>query len=239
MTEHEFETQMARLEVLFNAGMFLAGPAKAEYFETFRFADNDDFQVAVGLVTKSFRPTYSEKFPSIATLQDALFKVLETRSSESQQQGDDQAEDGSGYCQACNSSGWVLGDDDVVRPCVCEAGRLRQATQGISPHDPERKVKIQAALNGLPASRGPVRGLREKGPDGLWQDTAAEHDRKSAAMRLRYALLARRRERSRGNLGEMARDIVRQAADAKERQAGVEQDDEPPFLSGEQGGGNE
>jgi DNA replication protein DnaC len=57
----------------------------------------------------------------------------------------------------CNGSGWVLGDDDVARPCSCRAERIRRAySRGIGSGIPKRFRRL---LQEASFDRNPVRDL--------------------------------------------------------------------------------
>jgi DNA replication protein DnaC len=57
----------------------------------------------------------------------------------------------------CNGSGWVLGDDDVARPCGCRAERIRRAyTSGIGSGIPKRFRRL---IQEASFDRNPVREL--------------------------------------------------------------------------------
>jgi hypothetical protein len=230
MTNQEFLLSMARLEVMFNRGTELAPAVRSEYHSVFRYCAAEDFRAAVDLVIKSFRASFDEKFPSVALLISTVVAIREANASASMRQTEEPPEDQFGYCQACRNSGLVLGDDNVARPCVCPKGRVMTASLRVNLSDPDRASKIDSILAELPFSAGPVRGLREKGPDGMWRDTDEEHGRKISAARFRNAAYERLRT---GRGGSPLAPTVGRVLDGVERvvrpsgkdaAAGVEQD---------------
>jgi hypothetical protein len=193
MTYEQFSHDFIRLEVLFNEGRTLEAARRNEYYDALRYYDPADLTAAVNFIARRFHPVYNERFPSIATVMEAIFSIKEA----SLQPFDAEPEIDPGaldFCQRCHNRGFYLGEDDVAHPCVCEKGRLCRAAWGVPIHEPDRQAKIQAALDRLPPSAGPVRGLQEK-VKGIWQDTDDEHGWKCVALQLRYELMRRRRKR--------------------------------------------
>jgi hypothetical protein len=79
-------------------------------------------------------------------------------------------------CQRCDNVGLYLAEDGQARFCQCEKGRLKRASWNIDAGVRKRDEKIQKALEKMPPSLGPVRGLHEWNPLGFWEDTEEEHD---------------------------------------------------------------
>ncbi|MEA2347679.1 MAG: replication protein DnaC [Thermoleophilaceae bacterium] len=67
-----------------------------------------------------------------------------------------QADPGEGFCpeNTCDGTGWILGDDDVARPCACRKGRISRArTRNMGTGVPRRFLK-EAAFD-----RNPIRDM--------------------------------------------------------------------------------
>jgi hypothetical protein len=167
VTFDEFEAGILRLEKIFNRSFQIDAELRAEYFEAFRYVNSIVFRDAVQFVVETFRPFPSEPFPAISTIEAAIMETRETASTEAgwetrrQPPPDTRVLD---YCQRCGQAGIHLGDDGQAHFCICEKGRIKRASWGIDYHARKRDEKIQKALEKLPPSRGPVRGLKEWNP---------------------------------------------------------------------------
>ena len=195
MTPDEFAIGMNHLEKIFNGGIEIGDELREEYYEAFRYVRPTVFRDAVQLVVETFKPFPSESFPAISTIENA---IMESRDNASEEAGwetrryptpDYKVLD---YCQRCNQIGLYLGDDGQAHFCVCEKGRIKRISWGIDAHVRKRDEKIQKALERLPASSGPVRGLHEWNPLGFFESTQAEHDRWMAAKRIEIEEIKRR-----------------------------------------------
>jgi len=178
MMPDEFDRIMKRLEKMFNQGEELKGDVRLEYLDTLRFLDALLFEEAVRLVVETFRPYQAEPFPSLATIQDAVTLIR----IEDKIYGD-KGERELDYCQLCQNTGIYLADDGIARTCRCEKGRLKRASWAIDSGARKRQERIQEALDKLPPSKGPVRGLMEKNALGFWEPNAIEHERWMEAKR--------------------------------------------------------
>jgi hypothetical protein len=186
MTLDEFAIGMNRLERIFNGGVEIDEGLRKEYFEALQYVDPTVFRDAVQLVVETFKPFPLEPFPGISTIEDAIMETRDRASSEAGWESrrlpppDAKVLD---YCQRCHNLGLFLAEDGQARFCQCEKGRLKRASWGIDAHVRKRDEKIQKALERIPSSLGPVRGLQEWNPLGFWEDSREEHDRWMARKR--------------------------------------------------------
>ena len=194
MTLDDFQFGMLRLEQMFNRGIEIDHNVRKEYFEALRYVNTRVFQEAVAFVIGSFKPYPSETFPSLAVLESA---VIETR-DESAEAATREARRRSGdtsridYCQRCDNLGLYLRNDGQAHLCQCEKGREKRASWNIPFGIRKRDEKIQKALEKIPPSSGPVRGLHEWNPLGFWEDSQEEHDTWMAVKRVEVAAIKER-----------------------------------------------
>jgi hypothetical protein len=187
---------MNRLEKVFNGGIEIGDELRLEYYNSLQYVDPTVFRDAVQFVVETFKPFPSEIFPAISTIEAAILETRETASVEAgwetrrQPPPDPRASD---YCQRCGNVGFYLAGDGQARFCRCEKGRIKRISWYIEPGVRKREEKIQKALEKIPPSQGPVRGLHKWNPTGFWEDTQEEHDRWMAAKRDQIAELERRR----------------------------------------------
>jgi hypothetical protein len=195
MTFDEFETGISRLEKIFNAGLQIDAELRLEYFEALKYVRADVYREAVQLIVETFRPFPSEPFPAISTIDSA---ILETRESAGAEAGWEARRQSpldtrtSDYCQRCGQVGFYLADDGLAHFCACEKGRLKRVSWRIDAHARKRAEKIQKALEKLPPSLGPVRGLHEWNPLGFWELNVMEHERFMVAKRAEIEEIERR-----------------------------------------------
>ena len=240
MTLDEFDKGMRRLEAVFNHGKELQGDARGEYIEALRFLEAPAFDAAVTMVIETFKPFPSESFPAPTTIQDAVTMIQSEngiyKARRERGAPDTTAAD---FCQRCQNTGLRLGEDGKCHPCQCEKGRMKRASWPIAHGARRREARIQEALDKLPPSKGPVRGLMEKNALGFWESNAVEHEewvkRKQEQIR---ALEAREAERKSLAPSVRPRTIDREAlkqavaatkARAEERAAEIEEEDGIPF----------
>jgi len=243
MTPEDFQFGMLRLEQMFNRGVEIGHNVRMEYFEALRYVDTKVFLEAVAFVIGSFKPYPSETFPSLAALESAVLETRDESAEAATREARGRSADTSraDYCQRCDNLGLYLGDDGMAHFCQCEEGRVKRVSWTIPPGVRKRDERIQKALEKMPPSPGPVRGLHEWNPLGFWELNVVEHERWMARKRTEIEEIERRQaerpERStlpddlkKKLLKDTVAGLRERMAEPAEREPGEdEEEEEVPF----------
>jgi len=172
MTKDQFGKEFSRLEAVFNFGSEIEPRARAEYFDSFRHVDLSLFRRAVNAIIDGFRPGGAEKFPSIASIYNAIIDV----SPENKEEAKETQAEIRQKCQRCLNLGLYLDVNGDAHFCDCDHGIAKRASWRVPTGDKRRQEQIEKIVKKMPKSKGNLQGILERNPSGFWELTEAEHE---------------------------------------------------------------